>query len=127
MTHCAGGPASSCVGSELCRCNSDFGELLMLVIVGLAIALARYGEVAAVRKSPRPVGIRPLMRDITTERVIAPGGTVGIFRGARRYVLRTPLIRYGDAVNVEVIVQFLSRLTFREAAWLFPFFFTLHV
>ncbi len=38
-----------------------------------------------------------------------------------------PLIRYEDPVNLDVIAQFLSRLTFREAVWLFPFFFTLHV
>ena len=30
-------------------------------------------------------------------------------------------------MNLDVIAQFLSRLTFREAVWLFPLVFTLHV
>jgi len=30
-------------------------------------------------------------------------------------------------MNLDVIAQFLSRLTFREAVWLFPFVYTLHV
>ncbi len=30
-------------------------------------------------------------------------------------------------MNFDIIAQFLSRLTFREAVWLFPFVFTLHV
>ncbi len=38
----------------------------MLVTVGLALAVGGYRQVAAGRKPPRPVGIRPLMRGIIT-------------------------------------------------------------